>query len=175
MPPERPAGFSDRFPRISLVGLLVAIVASCGDSTGPDYSRPGITDEGAVLRAEPRQSEFSGSDTAYVDIILENPRDTSITLPFASDCELHGYFIRPDGQPLFPGFFSCNPEKAHSVILAPGAADTLVLRLWSPLGFGNDFVPLEAGVYTIFGRTGPLGSGAPRTTESNRVRVRYIP
>lgn len=161
--------------RATALAAAGALLWSCSDGTGPEDSKPGVTSEGAILRAESRQANFSGADTGYVDIVLENPRDTAITLTFASDCEILGFIIKPDGESLIGGFYSCNMQLGHDLVLAPGAADTLTMRLWSPLRAGNESsVPLAAGTYTVFGRTGPLSPGN-RLTESNRAKLRYTP
>src|SRR5688572_17434751 len=104
-PPSRHTG-GTRIP--TLLWLLAAsiLAVNCGDGTGP--AKPdGVTAEGVVLRVVARQSSFSGSDTALVDVILENPRDTAITLTYETDCVILPYILRPNGESLIGGFFSC--------------------------------------------------------------------
>ena len=172
----RPSLYVSRHRSAALPWLLAAAVlaTSCSDGTGP--AKPdGVTAEGVVLRVVARQSSFSGSDTALVDVILENPRDTAITLTFETNCVILPYFLRPNGASLFSGFYSCGSPAVGPRVYAPGTADTVTLRLWSPVQYGNNtFVPLEAGRYTIYATVGPRAPDHAMT-ESNRVHVRYDP
>ena len=162
-----------RSNRLAVLLVVAALLGSCRDSTAP--SAAGVTEEGATFRAEASRSSFSGTEEVWVFFILENPRDTAITLEYSSDCEVSIFILKPDGEQLFPGFFSCNLEMAHTVVLGPGAADTVPITLSNPARAGNNtIIPLTAGYYTFFAEVGPLGD-ANRSTESNRVRVRYSP
>ena len=152
---------------IPLAAAALIVIGGCRESTAPDGPR--VLPSGATFVVKARQAGFRGTDTAYVDIILANPRDTTITLRFDTECEILPYVLKPDGEPLFPyGFYSCGNGR-HDKVLAAGVADTVVISLnYDPV----NMAPLEPGRYDFMADIGPFVSGQ-RLVRSNRVGVRY--